>query len=201
MTRPTLASFVVLSLALGAAGPATRPAAADDKNVLHLTAFAVDLGSSTTSAASTGARAGTLDIAIERWSTPEEVARIHGQLTEKGEEGLLDAMQKLKRVGYIRTPTSVGWPIHFAEQIPGASGGRRIVFATDRPMSFWEVVNRPRSADYAFLMGEIRLGPDGKGEGKLVPAGRVYYNADDKVLEVENYDNQPVRLTEVRVSK
>ena len=201
MTRSTVSYLAAMSLALCAAGPGTRPVQADDKNVLHLTAFAVDLGSSTSGPVATGARAGTLDIAIERWSTPEEVAKIQGQLTEKGAEGLLDAVQKLKRVGYIRTPTSVGWPIHFAQQIPGAGGARRIVFATDRPMSFWEVVNRPRSADYAFLMGEIRLGADGKGEGKLVPAARVHYNSDDKILEVENYATQPVRLTEVRIVK
>lgn len=196
MTRSTLSSVVVFSLALIAAGPAPRLVRADSKPVLHLTAFAVDLGGTTSRAS-----AGTLDIAIERWSTPEEIAKLQAQLTEKGEVGLLDAVQKLKRVGYIRTPASVGWPIHFAQQLQGAGGSRRIVFATDRPMSFWEVVNRPRSADYAFLMGEIRLGPDGKGEGKLVPAGRVQYDPETKTLEVENYSSQPVRLSEVRVVK
>lgn len=196
MTRSTLPSLVVLSLAFSAAGPAPRQVRADSKPVLHLTAFAVDLGGTTSRAS-----AGTLDIAIERWSAPEEIAKLQAQLTEKGEEGLLDALQKLRRVGYIRTPTSVGWPIHFAEQVVDARGGRRIIFATDRPMSFWEVVNRPRSADYAFLMGEIRLGPDGKGEGKLVPAGKVEYNSETKTLEIENYSSQPVRLTEVRVVK
>jgi hypothetical protein len=199
MTRSTVSYLAAMSLAFTAAGPATRAVRADGKNVLHLTAFAVDLGSSPTSPVAAGARSGTLDIAIERWSTPEEVARIQAQLTEKGEEGLLDSVQKLKRVGYIRTPTSVGWPIHFAQQIPGAGGARRIVFATDRPMSFWEVVNRPRSADYAFLMGEIRLGADGKGEGKLVTAGRVQYEPETKTLQIENYATQPVRLSQVRV--
>ena len=143
--------------------------------------------------------AGTLDIAIERWSTPEDVAQLQAQLTEKGEGGLLDAVQKMKRVGSIRTPSSVGWPIRFAQETAISNGSRRIVFATDRPMSFWEVVNRPRSADYAFLMGEIRIGPDGKGEGKLVPAGKVEYNDETKTLEIENYSTQPVRLSEVRI--
>lgn len=196
MTRPTLSTLVALSLAVGGAGTAPRPVRADDKAVLHLTSFAVDLGGPTSRSS-----AGTLDIAIERWSTPEEIAKLQAQLSEKGEGGLLDAVQKMKRVGYIRTPASVGWPIHFAHQTMVSNGSRRIVFATDRPMSFWEVVNRPRSADYAFLMGEIRLGPDGKGEGKLVPAGKVEYNAETKTLEIENYSTQPVRLSEVRIVK
>jgi hypothetical protein len=195
MTRSRLISLTVLPFVLAAVGLTSPVVGADSKPILHLTAFAVDLGGPTR------ARAGTLDVAIERWSTPEEVAKLQAALTEKGEEGLLDAVQKMKRVGYIRTPTSVGWPMHFAQQVVGSDGTQRIVFATDRPMSFWEVVNRPRSADYAFLVGEIRLRPDGKGEGKLVPAGKVDYNPETKTLEIENYSTQPVRLSEVRVVK
>jgi hypothetical protein len=195
MTRSRLSSLAVLTFVLVAVGFTSRVVGADGKPILRLTAFAVDLGGPTPS------RAGTLDVSIERWSAPDEVAKLQAALTEKGQDGLLDALQKMKRVGYVRTPTSVGWPIHFAQQVVGSDGSRRIVFLTDRPMSFWEVVNRPRSADYAFLMGEIRLGPDGKGEGKLVPAGKVEYDGESKTLEIENYSTQPVRLNEVRVVK
>ena len=195
MTRSRLFSLAVLSFVLAAAGVTSPVVGADDKPVLQLSAFAVDLGGPQR------ARSGTLDIAIERWSTPDEVAKLQAALTEKGEDGLLDALQKMKRVGYIRTPTSVGWPMHFATEVVGSDGTRRILFATDRPMSFWEIVNRPRSADYAFLVGEIRVRADGKGEGKLVTAGKVDYNPETKTLEIENYSTQPVRLSEVRVVK
>lgn len=198
MKRSRLSSLAVLSFVAAAVGFASRVVVADGKPILHLTTFAVDLGSP---GSARGARAGTLDIAIERWSTPEEVAKLHDALVEKGADGLLDAIQKTKQVGYIRAPTSVGWPIHFAQQVTAADGTKRIVFATDRPMSFWEIVNRPRSADYAFLLGEIRLRPDGKGEGKLVTAGKVDYDEETKTLEIENYNTEPVRLNEVRVVK
>jgi hypothetical protein len=195
MTRSRFFSLAVLSFVLAAAGPTSRVADADDKPILQLTAFAVDMGGPQR------ARSGTLDITIERWSTPDEVAKLQAALTEKGEDGLLDALQKMKRVGNIRTPASIGWPMHLATEVVGSDGTRRIMFATDRPMSFWEVVNRPRSADYAFLVGEIRLRANGKGEGKLVTAGRVDYNPETKTLEIENYSTQPVRLSEVRVVK
>jgi hypothetical protein len=68
-------------------------------------------------------------------------------------------------------------------------------------MSFWEAANQPRSADYAFTLAEVRLGPDGKGEGKLVPAAKIEYDQESKTLEIENYNTEPVRLTQVEVVK
>ena len=146
-------------------------------------------------------RGATYDINIERWSTPEEAARLRDILTEKGADALLEAVQKLPRVGSIARTGHLGWDIRFAQQIPAAGGGRRIVIATDRPMSFWEAANQPRSADYAFTLAEVRLGPDGKGEGKLVPAAKIEYDQESKTLEIENYNTEPVRLTQVEVVK
>jgi hypothetical protein len=83
--------------------------------------------------------------------------------------------------------------------IPLADGSKRIIFATDRPMNFYELWRRPRSVDYQYLLGEVRLGPDEKGQGTLVPAARVDYNEETKTIEIENYAAQPVRLVDVRV--
>jgi hypothetical protein len=195
MTRLRTFSRVALSAGLLAAWAATpAPAPADEKPALRLRAFAVNMG-----AAGGRARAGTLDIVIERWSTDADVKQLSDTLIEKGSEDLLKALQKLPRAGYIRTPTSLGWDVHFARQHPQPGGGSRIVIATDRPMSFWELRARPRSVDYEFTLAEIRLGPDGKGEGKLVPAAKIKYDQDARTLQIEDYNTQPVRLTEVKV--
>jgi hypothetical protein len=184
-------SFLLAGIALGA-----PVAAADDKAVLRLRAFAVNLNSAARP------RTGTLDITIERWSTPEEAARLRGILAEKGPDALLEALQKIKpRAGTIQRTGQLGWDIHFAQQVVASNGSRRIVLATDRPMSFWEAANQPRSADYAFTLAEIRLGPDGKGEGKLVPAAKIDYDKESNTLEIENYDSEPTRLTQVQIEK
>jgi len=193
--RSRLHFLTALSLVLAVIGSGARVTSADDKAVLRLRAFAVNLNS--TGRASTG----TLDINIERWSTPEEAARLRDILTEKGEDALLEAVQKLPRMGSIARTGNLGWDIRFAQQIPAAGGGRRIVIATDRPMSFFEAANQTRSSDYAFTLAEIRLGPDGKGEGKLVPAAKIEYDQESKTLEIENYNTEPVRLTQVEVVK
>jgi hypothetical protein len=148
------------------------------------------------------ARAGTLDIVIERWTTDEERESLQDVLIEKGGDRLLSALQKIRpRCGYVRTSTSLGWDIYFARELPYGDGARRIVLASDRPMSFWELRNNPRSADYEFLLAEIRLNKNGKGEGKLAGGAKISYDREKKVVEIENYGQEPVRLTEVTVEE
>ena len=82
--------------------PAASTVAADEPPILHLRAFAVDLNNRV--------RTNTIDIAIERWSTPEETAKLKAVLVEKGPDKLLSALQDVKpRCGYARTSTSLGW--------------------------------------------------------------------------------------------
>jgi hypothetical protein len=171
-------------------------ASAKDKPVLSLTAFAVNMSGVGR------ARAETLQIVIERWSTDEERQKLLDILVESGSDKLMDAVQKIKpRAGYIRTTTSLGWDVQFAREQELPSGGRRIIFATDRPMGFYELRNNTRSVDYEFMLCEIRLGPDGKGEGKLAGGSKITYDRAKKVIEVENYGIEPVRLTQVTVDK
>jgi hypothetical protein len=195
MTPSRLSSLPALAVVLAGLGFLPHAAAAD-KSALRLRAFAVNLNTPAR------ARTGTLDINIERWSTPEEAARLRDVLTEKGADALLEALQKMKpRAGVIQRTGQLGWDIHFAQQVVASNGSRRIVIATDRPMSFWEAANQPRSADYAFTLAEIRLGPDGKGEGKLVPAAKIDYDKESNTLEIENYNTEPTRLTQVEIEK
>ncbi|HEU0104999.1 MAG TPA: hypothetical protein VFT38_02430 [Vicinamibacteria bacterium] len=193
MTRSRRSSLTVLSFVLAAF--TAQVAVANGKPVLRLHAFAVNLSGPAP------ARTGTLDVTIERWSTPAEAAKLRDMLAEKGADALLETLQKMPRAGSIQRTGRLGWDVHFAQQVVAADGSRRIVLATDRPMSFWEAANQPRSADYAFTLAEIRLGPDGKGEGKLVPAAKIDYDKESNTLEIENYNTEPTRLTEVVAEK
>jgi hypothetical protein len=177
-----------------AVGTPTPPARAEDKALLRLRAFAVDMSGLNRP------RAGTIDIVIERWSTDGEREQLRAALIEKGSDALLAALQKIKpRAGYISSSTSLGWDVHYARQEPFGDGAKRVIIATDRPMSFWELRNQPRSVDYEFTLAEIRLTKDGKGVGKLVTAAKITYNKDTRSVEIENYGIEPVRLTEVQV--
>jgi hypothetical protein len=189
LLRAAVAPAVAAALTVPLAAPT---AVAGEPDLLRLTAFAIDLNNR--------AKTNTIDIVIERWTTPEEVASFKAILVEKGGDKLLSTLQKVKpRCGFVRTSTSLGWDNYFARETPLASGGRKIVLASDRPISMWEARNSTRSSEYEFSLAEIRIGADGKGEGKAIKAAMVTYNKETNTLEIENYQREPVRLNEVRV--
>jgi hypothetical protein len=72
------------------------------------------------------------------------------------------------------------------------------VIATDRRIGFREARNQPRSIDYPFTLIDIRLKPDGKGEGKMSIATKISYDKAKHTVELENYASEPVRLQAVK---
>jgi hypothetical protein len=148
-----------------------------------------------------GGAAGTVEFVVNRWSTDAERDRLMAALMEKGPEKLLEELQRNPRVGYIRTPNSVGYDLRYARRVPGDDGGERISLVTDRPIAFWEASQRPRSIDYPFTVIELRLDKDGKGEGKLSIATKITADSDNKTIFLEDYAIQPVMLQSVRREK
>jgi hypothetical protein len=146
-----------------------------------------------------GPAAQTVEIQVTRWSTDAERDRLLTVLKEKGEKALLSELQKLPKVGSIRTPDSLGYDLHFARQHPWGDGGRRIFIATDRYITFWEQRNQARSLDYPFTLIEMRLDNHDRGEGKLTLATSV--SMEDNQLVLENYANQPIMLKSVHAEK
>jgi hypothetical protein len=181
---------------VGAAVAASAPAASHDNSDSHeglrLHAVAVNMSN-------VGRRGPTpIDIGIERWSTDEEKAQLKRALGEDHQGDLAVALQKMDRLGFIRRSSGgLGWDIHYARRYPLPNGGYRVVIATDRPMSFSERVEAPRSAQYDLTIAEIRIDKNGKGEGALIPAARITFNDDNDVMEVENYASEPIQLNNV----
>lgn len=185
------ASFALGTAALFAV-PTAMTSASGQTPQLRLTAFAVNM--SNIGAGSTA----TVDITIDRWSTDDERQTLITTFTERGPEKLLDALQRLKRVGFIRLPNTVGYDLQFARERPLDEGGRQIIIATDRRIGFQEARAQPRSIDYPFTLIEIRLRPDGTGEGKMSVATKITLNKRTNTVELENYASEPVRLQNVR---
>jgi len=182
----------LLMASLGVTATAGVASGQEQSGREEFTAFAVSTGGPRSAAVAT-----PLDIVIERWSTEAERQRLFEAL-KKGQDSMLDALRDLRRVGFIRAPGNLGYDLHYAHQMPGEDGGRRIFIATDRPVSFWEAVNRPRKFDYPFTFIELRVNRDGEGEGKLSLATRVISSSDGRMLHLENYDTQPVQLNQLK---
>jgi hypothetical protein len=166
----------------------------------QFTAFAVNMG--TAFGVPRTGQAGTVDITIDRWSTDaERKGLVDAFLREGSGDALLHALQKTKRVGFIRLPNTLGYDLHYARQVSGEDGGRRIIIATDRRISFWEAREQPRTMDYPFTLIEMRLDKNDAGEGKLALATKISLSKDKQHIELENYGSEPVRLNEIKKVK
>ena len=166
---------------------------ADPKPIETFTCFAVSLGTGT---------ANVIDITINRWSTDAERDMLLTTLQEFGQDKLLAALEKIRPpVGFMRTPTSIGYDLYYARNHPQPDGSRKVVLATNRQVSFREAANDTRSMQYQFTLIELHLDKNGKGEGKLVPAAKVSWDTKAKKIEIENYNALPVDLTNVTAKK
>lgn len=146
-----------------------------------------------------GAGAGRVIMRVTRWSTEAERNLLTQTLLKKGPGELLDVLQDQKSVGTIRTPDSLGYDLRYAYQEPSAEGGRRIVLATDRPISFWEARNQPRTIDYPFTVIQMEIDKNGEGKGTMSVATKII--ARGNTIELENFASSPVMLTQVEAKK
>jgi hypothetical protein len=157
-------------------------------------------------------REGPVDIVIEHWSTDEERRDIGAAIgAEHDPAHLLNGLQIVKRrVGFIlsaglqttgsRARLRRAYNIEFAQEI-NTPAGRRIIVALDQHWGPGEPTRDFRSSNAEFTLIDVRLGADGKGVGKLVPADSVRFDSKTMSFEVEGYASQPVRLADVTSEK
>jgi hypothetical protein len=174
---------------------------------LRMTAWAINMSNT-----ATGAN-GIVEIRVTKWSTTEERAALIGVFLDKGQDGLLRALEKIDAHGRIRLPGAMGPgrasgqgqlgnDLRYAWHTKSPDGGDRIVIGTDRYISFAEQANQPRTIDYPFTFIQIQLPKGGgEGEGKLAYATKLMFDKKKNVVEMENYGTEPVRLNQIKIVK
>jgi len=67
----------------------------------------------------------------------------------------------------------------------------------NRSLGFVELRQGGRSRDYQFSVIELIVNEKGEGEGVALTAAKISFNKENQ-LEVENYGQSPIRITNVR---
>ena len=142
-----------------------------------------------------------VEIVINRWSSDEEVRRLAKTFTAKGQRELVAEIQKIPPIGRIGTTGETTYHLRYASVTELEDGVTQVLIATDREMSFEEVIERPLSFDYPFTLIELHLDRNGEGEGRISIATRVVWDKKAKVVELENFDAAPIWLKAVQRSK
>jgi hypothetical protein len=144
--------------------------------------------------------AGSLQMTITRWTTDEERATLLNALVNEGQEAMIKILEKQKETGFIRLPNTKGYRLYYAYQFTDGTK-KRIVLATDRPVSMAEAWRNGRSTDYAITLVQLNLDENDKGEGWMGFAVKLKTDPEKKTLEIENYGTDPIQLKSVRKSK
>jgi hypothetical protein len=121
----------------------------------------------------------TVRLIIYEYSTPED-RKILIESFQKGQnDGLANALEKMKAVGRITMPGTLGFDVSYIHEIKTPTG-RSIRFVTNRKIAFGESYWSTQSKSFNLTAGEIRINDrdKNKSEGVLYPASQLTINKD-----------------------
>ena len=138
----------------------------------------------------------SVKVTIYEFSTEEDRAILLEAFKQGKQQGLVNALTKMKAVGRIAITGTLGYDLSFIRLIPTPTG-RKIRFITNRQIRFGEAYYNTRSRDYDLTGGEIEINDSDKDKsgGVLYPATKFVINKDGQ-LEFQLFKN-PWKLTNI----
>ena len=90
----------------------------------------------------------------------------------------------------------------YAQMLPVAGGGERVILVTDRALGSWErepwKATVPGPVEYAFSVIDLQINRAGQGEGKLSASSAVTVDAAAKTIQLDSYASAPALLKVAR---
>jgi hypothetical protein len=123
-----------------------------------------------------------IKIIIYEFSSPED-RDILVQSFQKGQnDGLVNALEKMKSVGRITIPGTVGYDLSYIREIITPTG-RTIRFVTNRKIAFGESYWNAQTKSFNLTAGEIILNDADKSKstGQLFPAAQLIVNNEGEL--------------------
>ena len=133
---------------------------------------------------------------IYEFSTPADRVTLV-QAFEKGQnQGLVNALQKMKAVGHIEITGTLGYDCAYIKMTPTPTG-RKIVFVTNRQIRFGEAFFDTQSQSFNLTAGVFELNAQDKSKstGMLYPQAQLILDKEGQ-LQLDLAQN-PWRLSDV----
>ena len=137
-----------------------------------------------------------IKLIITQWSTDEDRETLKNAFLTGQNDGLVKALEKMKSVGRIQIPGTVGYDLAFVREVPTPTG-RKIRFVTNRKIAFGEAYHNTQSKAYDLTAGKIDIDDKDpkKSAGTLLPATQLIVNSQGQ-LEW-NLRKNPWQLTNI----
>ena len=184
MQKRALGSLLLASLFFVGGTPAFS---ADNIETIQATA----MGTSTQLGRTVG-----ITVHIYEYSTMEDRDILIEAFTQGQNQGLVNALTKMKAVGRIAITGTLGYDLSYIRMIPTPTG-RKIRFATNRQLRFGEVYYNTQSTAFNLTAGEFDLNDTDKSKstGVLYPAAQLIINKEGE-LQLDLRQN-PWNLVEI----
>jgi hypothetical protein len=182
-------AYASLTLAILMLAAVTRTNSQEDKKIETISATA--RGTSTQSG-----RQVSIQVIISQFSTEEDRAVLVDAFKKGQNQGLVDALSKMKPVGRIAITGTVGSDLAYIRLVRTETG-RKIRFATNRLIRFGEAYTNSTTTAYNLTAGEFDLNDSDKNKsaGVLYPASQLVINKEGQ-LEFQLNKN-PWKLTSI----
>jgi hypothetical protein len=121
-------------------------------------------------------------LVIYEFSSPEDRDILVQSFQQGQNDGLVNALEKMKSVGRISIPGTLGFDVSYIREILTPTG-RTIRFVTNRKIAFGESYWNTQTKSFNLTAGEIKLNDDNKSksEGVLYPAAQLIVNKEGEL--------------------
>jgi hypothetical protein len=124
----------------------------------------------------------SIKVIIYDYSTDDDRQILVEAFTKGQNQGLVNALTKMKSVGRIAITGTVGYDLSYIRLIPTPTG-RKIRFVTNRLVRFGEAYYSTQSKEYNLTAGEIEINDSDKNKsaGVLFPAAQLVINKEGQL--------------------
>src|SRR6202008_656270 len=124
----------------------------------------------------------SIKVTIYEFSTEEDRQVLIAAFKKGQNQGLVNALTKMKAVGHIAITGTIGYDLSFIRLIPTPTG-RKIRFVTNRLLRFGEAYYSTQSKEYNLTAGEIEINDSDKNKssGVLYPAAQLVINKEGQL--------------------
>jgi len=121
-------------------------------------------------------------IVIYEYSSPEDRDILIQAFQQGQNDGLVNALEKMRSVGRITIPGTLGFDLSFIREILTPTG-RTIRFVTNRKIAFGESYWSTQTKSFNLTAGEININEKdkSKSDGVLFPAAQLIVNKEGEL--------------------
>jgi hypothetical protein len=123
-----------------------------------------------------------ISIIIYEYSTPDDRQVLVDAFQKGQNQGLINALSKMRAVGRIGIQGTLGYDLAFIKMFPTPTG-RKIRFVTNRQIRFGEAWSDSQSQSFNLTAGELELNSQDKSKstGTLLPAAQLVINKEGEL--------------------